>query len=328
MIHLFLIFFLLSPGFCLEIVTTTPELKALVKVLAPDASVHAIVHPKENAHMIEVRPSHVRKVNKADLFVFNGLELEIGWVPLLVRQARNPEVQAGKPGYLDASQGILALEIPDKAISRADGHIHAMGNPHYMLDPVQGWRVAKLLLDRLSAIDHEGEAVYRERYHNFTQELARSLVGEEIVNTYSPEKLLQLILVDQWKPFFERTGEISKLKGWLSQIKPRKVLQGHAEFVYFTHRFGLSISESLEPKPGIKPSLKYLARKVKAWKEEGVEAVLTSPHFPNNLASFASNKIGVPMIVLSHQFNANDESANYLEWISHNLTQLEVLEDA
>jgi zinc/manganese transport system substrate-binding protein len=136
----------------LRVVATVPDLGSLAQAVGGDAvDVTVLVKGPQDPHFLEPRPSFVRALHDADLFVVVGMDLEIGWVPPLLGTARNPGIAVGGPGYVDASTAIVPLEVPQGAVTRALGDVHPFGNPHYLTDPVNGLRVAALLRDRLAA---------------------------------------------------------------------------------------------------------------------------------------------------------------------------------
>jgi zinc/manganese transport system substrate-binding protein len=138
----------------LDVVTTTPNLAALVKTIGDDAvRVRSLARPGEDPHFVEARPSFVRLLHAADLLVVIGLDLGIGYLPALLRQARNPRIQPGGAGYFDASEGVNTILPPNAGImARAMGDVHPRGNPHYLTDPVEGLRVTRRLVEKLSQL--------------------------------------------------------------------------------------------------------------------------------------------------------------------------------
>src|SRR5688500_5251774 len=156
----------------LYVITTTEDLASIAREVAGDrAKVESLARGYQDPHFVEAKPSFVLKLNKADLLIAVGRELEIGWLPPLVTQARNPKIQPGANGYLDASQTARILEIPTGQITRAMGDVHPSGNPHYWLDPENGKRMAKAIADKLSALDSANAAHYAQRYDDFQKRL-------------------------------------------------------------------------------------------------------------------------------------------------------------
>src|SRR3954463_1689242 len=149
---------LLMPGLAaaqskLNVMTTTEDLASIAREVGGERiAVEAIARGYQDPPFVEAKPSFILKLQKADLLIVIGLELEIGWLPPLVQQSRNGKIQPGGEGYLDASQGVQKLEIPTGQITRAMGDVHPLGNPHYWMDPENGKRIAQEMVgafDRL-----------------------------------------------------------------------------------------------------------------------------------------------------------------------------------
>src|SRR2546425_8828099 len=156
----------------LTVVTTTEDLASIGREVAGDrASVESMARGYQDPHFVEAKPSFILKLQKADLLIVVGRELEIGWLPPLVQQSRNGKIQQGAEGYLDASLGALILEIPTGQITRAMGDVHPLGNPHYWLDPENGKRIAKEIADKLSQLRSSDKANFDQRLADFTTRL-------------------------------------------------------------------------------------------------------------------------------------------------------------
>jgi zinc/manganese transport system substrate-binding protein len=152
----------------LHVVTSTPDLADLVRVVGgEEVEAESLVRGPQDAHFMDPRPTFVRRLHDADLYVEVGLQLEVGWSPVLLQSARNPKIRPGGEGYIDASQAIAPLEVPTGAVTRAQGDVHANGNPHYLSDPLNGLFVARLLRDRLSALRPAAAADFAARTAGF-----------------------------------------------------------------------------------------------------------------------------------------------------------------
>src|SRR5262245_18864980 len=146
------------------VVTTTPDLAAIARqVGGASVEVHALALPTQDPHFVDARPNLALLLNKADLLIAQGLELEAGWLPVLQSGARNPKILTGGDGFLDASTLVTVLEVPDPSVTRAQGDIHRGGNPHYLMDPRNGAKVAKGIAARLAKIDPGNTAGYEQR---------------------------------------------------------------------------------------------------------------------------------------------------------------------
>src|SRR3989338_3811420 len=145
-----------------NIVATIPDLAAIAKEIGGDlVNVESIVRGDQDPHYLEPKPSYAVKMNKADLLIEVGLELEVGWLPVLLTQSRNPKIQRGAPGYLDASRDIPVIEIPTGKVDRSMGDVHPLGNPHYWLDPRNGPIIAREIAAKLGALDPSNRAAYQ-----------------------------------------------------------------------------------------------------------------------------------------------------------------------
>src|SRR5204862_8225907 len=191
----------------LNVVTTTEDLASIAREVGGDRiTVEAIAKGYQDPHFVEAKPSFILKLQKADVLVAVGRELEIGWLPPLIQQSRNSKIQPGSAGYLDASLGATILEIPTGTITRAMGDVHPQGNPHYWMDPENGKRIGKEIADKLSEIRSNDRAYFQQRLADFTTRLDAAE------------------------------------KRWLAQMAPykgTKVVTYHRSFPNFSERFGL-----------------------------------------------------------------------------------------
>src|SRR5258705_6180989 len=191
----------------LTVITTTEDLASIGREVGGDhITIEALARGYQDPHFVEAKPSFILKLQKADLLVAVGRELEIGWLPPLIQQSRNSKVQPGSPGYLDASLGATILEIPSGTITRAMGDVHPLGNPHYWMDPENGKRIGKEFADKLSEIRPNDRMYFQQRLADFTSRLDAAA------------------------------------KRWLAQMAPYKsikVVTYHRSFPNFAQRFGL-----------------------------------------------------------------------------------------
>src|SRR5258707_2633819 len=152
----------------LNVIATTEDLASIAREVGGDKiKVESLSRGYQDPHFVEAKPSFVFKLNKADLLIAVGRELEIGWLPPLITQARNAKIQPGADGHLDASLTAKILEIPTSQITRAMGDVHPSGNPHYWLDPDNGKRIAKAIEKKLATMDAANAATYAQREEDF-----------------------------------------------------------------------------------------------------------------------------------------------------------------
>src|SRR2546426_9345569 len=159
----------------LQVMTATTDLAALAEEVGGDkVSVESVARGYQDPHFVEAKPSFLLKLRKADLLIVVGLQLEIGWLPPLITQSGNPRIQIAAPGYFDASQYAEILEIPTGQVTRAEGDVHPLGNPHYWLDPENGLRIAKAIQNKLSEMRPADAAYFAQRYASFEQRLRQA----------------------------------------------------------------------------------------------------------------------------------------------------------
>src|SRR3954453_19435359 len=157
----------------LNVMTTTEDLAAIAREIGGDhATIEALARGYQDPHFVEAKPSFILKLQRADMLVLVGRELEIGWLPPLIQQSRNARIQPGGAGYLDASLTVKILDIPTGQITRAMGDVHPMGNPHYWLDPGNGRRIAQAIQQKLTAVSPADGAYFAQRYADFDKRLA------------------------------------------------------------------------------------------------------------------------------------------------------------
>ena len=326
-----LLLLLTSSVYCqqvLKVVVTTPELASLVKEIGTSlVEVKTLVKGREDPHYVEVLPSYVAAVNKADLVVKIGLELEIGWLPVVIQQSRNQKVQKGQSGHLDVSDFIVPIETIDGPIHRGMGHIHPKGNPHYLSDPSQGLLAAGGIKSKLQELIPSSKVEIESNYKAFKQKLGTYLLGEKLVAKYDCAKLLELRSYKSLIKFLQSKNEEKLIGGQLKRFEifqNKAVVQGHSSFSSLFRFLGLKNNGTLEPKPGIKPSFKYLASAVKKINQDGVGLVTHTPFFNKRLMRFVESEVNCPVIQLGTQMNSVKTHNDYLEWVQWTLDSLYV----
>jgi ABC-type Zn uptake system ZnuABC Zn-binding protein ZnuA len=308
----------------LRVVATTPDLGALVREVGGDqVDVTVLAKGPEDPHFVEARPGFIRACSQADLYVQVGMELEVGYAPLLLQGARNPRVQPGAPGHVDASSVITPLDVPTGPVDRSHGDVHGAGNPHYLLDPVNGIRVAELLRDRLCAARPSKADVFKSRFDAFKAKVADKLAGPELAKKYDVVKLALLQDAGGMDAFLEKQKD--KLGGWWGAAAPfrgAKIAFDHPMWSYFCARFGFVAAGSMEPKPGFAPTTKHLTELIGRMKADGVKAVLAAPYYDDRHARFVSDRSGAKIVPAAHQCGAREGTDDYASMIEHNLTKL------
>jgi zinc/manganese transport system substrate-binding protein len=262
----------------IKVVATTPDLAAIAKEIGGNAvSVLALAKPTEDPHFVDAKPSHIVTLNRADVLIEGGAELELGWLPPLLESARNSKIAAGSPGRVVASTGIRMLEIPT-SFDRSKGDVHSLGNPHFLVDPVDAKIVAKNIASHFSQVDSKNASMYSANLAKFNSN----------VDTKTA----------QWSAA-------------LAPFKGAKLVTYHKDFLYFATRFGLSVVDELEPKPGIAPSPSHLASVIGTMKSQGVKVVLVQPYQNRRTAETVARQTGATVLDMPEQPGARAGTSTY-----------------
>src|SRR6266446_3739947 len=274
----------------LNIVTTTEDLASIGREVAGDrATIESVARGYQDPHFVEAKPSFILKLQRADLLVVVGRELEIGWLPPLIQQSRNGKIQVGAEGYLDASLTAQILEIPNGNITRAMGDVHPFGNPHYWTDPENGKRIAKAIADKLVQFRPNDRAVFDQRLADFT---ARLDAAE---------------------------------KRWLAIMAPykgTKMVTYHRSLPNFAERFGLDIMGYVEPRPGIPPTPQHTLDLMNEMKRQNVKLVLVEPYFDLKTPVAIGRETGAEVLVIPPSVGGVKEVTDYFKLFDYDLNLL------
>ncbi|HEX5051347.1 MAG TPA: metal ABC transporter substrate-binding protein [Planctomycetota bacterium] len=309
----------------LRVCATTPDLGNLAAEVGGSAvTVTTFVTGPQDAHFLEARPSMIRELNRADALVEVGLELEIGWLPLLVDNARNGKVLPGSPGRIDASTVIRKLEVPAGTFDRSSGDVHPGGNPHFCCDPLCGLRVAALLRDRFTDLRPDGKQLFAANYERFRERLCSAMVGPELAKLYhfDAEKLGVLYARGKLAALLQAQGDLGRLGGWFGEMLPwrgAKVVADHDLWPYFADRFGITVVGFFEPKPGIAPTTAHLEQLIKRMRTEQVRVILSAPYFAPQHAEFVARTTGAKIAAMAHQVGSREGCDDYLAFVGHDV---------
>src|SRR6266436_5437087 len=274
----------------IQIMTATTDLAALAQEIGGDkVTAESVARGYQDPHFVEAKPSFLLKLRHADLLIVVGLELEIGWLPPLITQSTNPKIQVGAPGYFDASRFARILEIPTGQVTRAEGDVHPLGNPHYWLDPDNGLRIAKGIQNKLSEMRPNDAAYFAQRYDTFEQRLKQS---------------------DQQ---------------WLAQMKPyvgRKVVTYHRSWPNFAEHFVLNVVGYVEPRPGIPPSPQHTVELIGLMKRDGVKIIIVEPYFDRNTPNSIARETGGQVVVLMPSVGGEKEITDYFKLFDYDIAKL------
>ena len=274
----------------LKVVTTTEDLASLTRAVGGDhVEVESIARGYQDPHFVEAKPSFILKLNRADLLVVVGLQLEIGWLPPLVTQSRNPRIQFGTAGYLDVSQFCKILEIPTGQITRAMGDVHPLGNPHYWLDPENGRLIAQGVANKLAELRPQEASYFQQRFQDFSQRLA---AAEKVWNQR------------------------------MAPYRGRKIVTYHKSWPNFTQRFGLEVIDYVEPKPGIPPSPSHTLELINMMKRVNIKLILVEPYFDLKTPNAVVRETGGEVLVLLPSVGGEKEVTDYFKLFDYDINLL------
>jgi len=273
----------------LKVVTTTQDLASIAKYIGGDRiEVDFIAKGYQDPHFVDAKPSYLLKLREADLLIAVGLELEVGWLPTLVKDCRNGKIISGK-GYLDASAGVEVIERPTGQRTRAEGDVHPFGNPHYWLNPENGKIIAQNISDRLSQIDPANAWFYAKNLEEFNRQLENKLKTRQRL---------------------------------MEPHKGTKIITYHRTWGYFSDHFGLTVVDQIEPKPGIPPTPSHTLDVIRKIKELKIKVIIVEPLYDLKTPQSIAQKSGAKLLVLPTSVGGVPEATDYFQLFDYNLKML------
>ncbi len=289
----------------INVVTTLPDLKSIAEIIGGDkVKVKALSLGYQDPHYVTPKPSLMAAVNKADLFVEIGLDLEL-WTERVLDGARNPKVRKGQRGHVYASKGVARLEIP-QAISRAAGDLHPQGNPHIWLDPLNAKVMAANIAEGLKRVAPAQASYFDDRLKAFEKAVDERLFGKVLVTLLGGRILTRLTRQGKLIEFLEAKefrGEklIGKLGGWLGEARKfrgQKIITFHQAWVYFANRFGVVVANTIEEKPGIPPSAKRRDLLIQQARSENIRVIAVGTYYDTSVPEAMAEATGAKLLVL------------------------------
>jgi zinc/manganese transport system substrate-binding protein len=275
----------------LRVVTSTEDLASITREVGGDhVDVTALARGYQDPHFVDPKPSFILAVNRANLYIAVGRDLELGWLPPLITSSRNAKVQPGASGYLDVSRNVRILEIPTGQITRAMGDVHPLGNPHYWLDPGNGRLIAAAVRDKLTELSPADAGSFAQRYDDFDRRL--SAAEQRWDSVMAP---------------YEGTELVTYHRSWPN----------------FMARFGLEVVGYVEPKPGIPPSPRHTLQLIEEMKRDGVALIVVEPYFNLKTPEAIVNQVtGGRVLVLAPSVGGVKEVTDYIELFDYNVDLL------
>ena len=259
----------------LNIFATLPEWASLAQEIGGDkVKVFAATQALQDPHHVEARPSLIARARNADLVVAGGADLEVGWLPVILRESGNSRIQLGSPGYFEAASQVQMLEIPGR-LDRADGDVHAQGNPHVHADPRNILKVGEALTKRMVELAPADAAAFQANWRSFS---------------------------DKWRTALTRWEKS------LASLKGQPVVVQHKNFTYLVAWLGLKEVATLEPKPGVEPSAAYLGKLVSQSASQKPRLVMRATYDNPRPAEWFGNEAKVPVVTLPYTVGGNDKT--------------------
>jgi len=280
-----------SLGFAkLQVVATTEDLAALAREIGGDrATIVSIAKGYQDPHFVDAKPSYLLKMRSADLLIVVGRELEVGWLPPLLTNARNGKILPGGAGFLDASDGCDILQQVSGRVDRSMGDVHPYGNPHYWLDPENGRVIARHIAGKLAELDPAGQKDYQDRLAHFESAL---------------------------------TAKEKTWKALAGSFKGVQVITYHNSFPNFEKAFGLQVVNHVEPKPGIPPSPTHVQELITQIKKDHIPLLLVEPYFDDRLPQKIAQETGAKMLVFPPSVGGEDGIKTYFDLFDYDLNLL------
>jgi zinc/manganese transport system substrate-binding protein len=272
----------------IKVIASLPDLKALSEAVGGDlVEVDALARGPQNPHDIEVRPSLMVKLRRADLLVRNGAGGD-PWVEPLLMGAQNSRIFAGAPGYVDASLGVRIL-VPKGPVDRSRGDVHPEGNPHYTLDPTSAAQVTQNIVDGLNRVSPENAARFDEQRRRFLVKLEEDMA--------------------RWHKAME-------------PVRGARIVTYHEGFSYLLDRFGLVLAGTVEDRPGIPPSPSHLATLIRLIKEQNIKVVAAEPWADRKTIDLIARDSGARVLVLPSAVGGVKGVDTYTQMIDYNVNAL------
>jgi zinc/manganese transport system substrate-binding protein len=301
----------------LRICATVPELGAIARAVVGDGTIVTVfAAPGDDPHRVDARPSFVVELAQADVLLSVGCELESGWLPPLLANARNRRLD-----HLEAAALVEEpIGLPAGTLDRSAGHVHPGGNPHLLFDPVAGAAVASELARRLDRLRPDPR--WAAQAGAFRARLGEALVGPALAARLDPFKLARLARHGRLAAFLAEQGLTAELGGWCAAVAPTagaQLASDHDLYPYLARACGWQITVFLEPKPGVPPSARHLTQVAAQMREQGVRAVLHTPYFDARPVATVAEAAGARVAQMAHQAGALPGTDDYVAWLDANI---------
>ncbi|MCM8816877.1 MAG: metal ABC transporter substrate-binding protein [Candidatus Omnitrophica bacterium] len=271
----------------INVVATLPWIGDIAKQIGKEKlSITVLVKTSQDPHYVEAKPSLIIAARKADILMYNGLDLEIGYLPVIIESSKNPNIQPGRPGNFDCSKFVSPIEKPT-SVDRSMGDIHPLGNPHYHFSPLNVLKVAQGMTETLVKIDPQNENYYRKNYQEFYKKLQEK--------------------ISEWKS---------------KNLSGKKFVAYHTLFSYLANDFGFQIVGCIEAKPGIPPSSGEIKKIIDTINNTKPDAILVNVYSPKKPVEFVAGKTGLKTILVPHDVGSLPQTQDWFSFMDKVITLL------
>lgn len=317
----FLALLLTTRAFALEVVCTLPYLGDVTKKIAPSATVVTLARGADDPHFLSPTPALMAQVSKADLYVENGLNLEL-WSERLLDSAGNPKIRPGQPGYVKATTGVKVLDVPTD-LTRAKGDLHPEGNPHVWTDPLNMIPVADNIAAGLGRVDPANAATYTANAKAFKTRIEEATFGADLVKFMGGDLLVRLAIAGNLDSFLASKNLTDKLGGWLKQAAPLKgkpMVFYHQSWPYFINRFGVKVVGYVEDRPGIPPTAAHRDALLGLMKANNVKVVEVTTYYDDKIPTLLAQAVGGKVAKVAGDVGGTPAATDYFAYINSLLT--------
>lgn len=274
----------------LKVIATTEDIASLARVVGGEwVEVKGLTKGYQDSHFVQAKPSLMVMMHEADLLVYNGLDLEVGWLPLLIQGSRNSKIRFGKNGSMDLSLAIDPIQVPKQMVDRSMGDVHPFGNPHYTLDPENIKPILYYLADKFSEMDPTHASEFKANR-------------------------------DRYVVRFEK-----KLEEWKKRLKPysgQAIVTYHRTWDYFLERFELASVANVEIKPGVQPTPSHLATVMDIIRKKKVKILLQASYYQKRFSLLLTEKTGAKLLILAPGVAGLEETPDTISFFDHLIKQI------
>lgn len=317
----FFLLLLTARAWAVDVVCTLPYLGDVTRRVAPSASVVVLANGGEDPHFLSPTPALMAQVARADLYVENGLNLEL-WSERLLDSAGNPRIRPGQPGYVRATVGVKVLDVPTD-LTRAKGDLHPEGNPHVWTDPLNLLPVADNIAAGLSRVDPANAAAYAANAKAFKLRIQEAMFGADLVKFMGGDLLVRLAQSGQLDTFLASKGLTSRLGGWMARAAPLKgkpIVFYHQSWPYFVNRFGLKVVGYVEDRPGIPPTAAHRDALLAQMKAAGVKVVEVTSYYDDRIPTLLAQSVGGRVAKVAGDVGGTPAATDYFTYIDSLIT--------